>query len=74
VYLNKSSHEANEGIRVLTALTALTIPPLLIGGWFGMNFEHMTELDSNYSYPAAAALTLVCIGAMAVIMRKRRWL
>lgn len=74
VYLNKSSHEANEGIRVLTALTALTIPPLLIGGWFGMNFEHMTELESRYSYPLAALFTLVCIGAMAFFMRKRRWL
>lgn len=74
VYLNKSSHEANQGIRVLTALTALTIPPLLIGGWFGMNFARMTELDNRYSYPLAAALTLVSIGAMAVFMRKRRWL
>jgi magnesium transporter len=74
VYLNKSSHEANEGIRVLTALTALTIPPLLIGGWFGMNFEHMSELDSSYSYPAVAVLMLVSIGGMAIIMRKRRWL
>jgi magnesium transporter len=74
VYLNKSSHEANEGIRVLTALTALTIPPLLIGGWFGMNFEHMTELESRYSYPLAALATLGLIGAMAFFMRKRRWL
>lgn len=74
VYLNKSSHEANEGIRVLTALTALTIPPLLVGGWFGMNFEHMTELDTTYSYPLAALFTLVSIGGMTYIMRKRRWL
>ncbi|MDF3058004.1 MAG: magnesium transporter [Rariglobus sp.] len=74
VYLNKSSHEANQGIRVLTALTALTIPPLLIGGWFGMNFAHMTELDNRYSYPLAAILTLASIGAMAFFMRKRRWL
>jgi len=74
VYLNKSSSEANAGIRVLTALTALTIPPLLIGGWFGMNFEHMTELDAAYSYPAAAVVTLASIGGMAIFMRKRRWL
>lgn len=74
VYLNKSSHEANQGIRVLTALTALTIPPLLIGGWFGMNFAHMTELDSRVGYPIAAGLTLASIGGMAFFMRKRRWL
>ncbi len=74
VYLNKSSHEANEGIRVLTALTALTIPPLLVGGWFGMNFAHMHELQARYSYPLAAALTVVSVIGMAVFMRKRRWL
>lgn len=74
VYLNKSSHEANQGIRVLTALTALTIPPLLIGGWFGMNFARMHELEARYSYPVAAVLTLVSIGGMVLFMRKRRWL
>jgi len=74
VYLNKSSHEANEGIRVLTALTALTIPPLLVGGWFGMNFSRMTELEGRYSYPIAAVFTLASIGAMIVVMRKKRWL
>lgn len=74
VYLNKSSHEANEGIRVLTALTALTIPPLLVGGWFGMNFARMTELEGRYSYPIAALFTLVSIGAMVIFMRKKRWL
>ena len=74
VYLNKSSHEANEGIRALTALTALTIPPLLIGGWFGMNFSRMTELEGRFSYPLAAVVTLACIGGMAVFMRKKRWL
>ncbi len=71
VYLNKSSHEANEGIRVLTALT---IPPLLVAGWFGMNFAHMYELEGRYSYPLAAALTLASIGGMVVFMRKKRWL
>lgn len=74
VYLNKSSHEANEGIRALTALTALTIPPLLIGGWFGMNFSRMTELEGRFSYPLAAVFTLACIGGMAVFMRRKRWL
>ncbi len=74
VYLNKSSHEANQGIRVLTALTALTIPPLLIGGWFGMNFARMSELGNRYGYPLAAALTIVSIGGMALFMRKKRWL
>ncbi len=74
VYLNKSNHEAGEGIRVLTSLTALTLPPLIIGGWFGMNFDHMELLGHDWAYPAAAALTLVCMGGMLLFMRKRHWI
>lgn len=74
VFLNKSSHEANEGIRLLTALTALTIPPLLIGGWFGMNFSHLPGLHSAYGYPIAAGLTFGTVATMLVIMKRKRWL
>lgn len=74
IYLNKSSHEANEGIRVLTALTALTLPPLLIGGWFGMNFSRMTELKPAFAYPLVAALTVGSTLAMLVFLRRKRWL
>lgn len=74
VYLNKSSHEANQGIRVLTALTALTIPPLLIGGWFGMNFAAMPELHAPWAYPAAAVLTLALTGGLLFFLRRRGWL
>lgn len=74
VYLNKSSHQANEGIRVLTALTALTIPPLLIGAWFGMNFSNMHELKETYSYPLAFMLTVFSTAGMVMIMRRKKWL
>lgn len=74
VYLNKSSYEASEGIRVITALTALTIPPLLIGGWFGMNFSRMIELEPVFAYPLAMLLTLSCTLGMFLMMRKKRWL
>ncbi len=74
VYLNKSSHEANEGIRFLTAITALTIPVLMVGGWYGMNYEHMPELPTYFGYPLAALLTLSGTLAIFWAMRKRKWL
>lgn len=74
IYLNKSSHEANEGIRVLTALTALTIPPLVIGGWFGMNFARMSELRPAFAYPLVATLTVASTFAMLMFLRRKRWL
>ncbi|MBI5381971.1 MAG: magnesium transporter CorA family protein [Opitutae bacterium] len=74
VYLNKTSHEANEGIRLLTAITALTIPVLLVGAWYGMNYEHMPELPSVFGYPLAAFLTLGGTIAMLWVMKKKKWL
>ncbi len=74
VFLNKSSHEAGEGIRVLTSLTALSIPPLLIGGWFGMNFEHMDILGQGWAYPATLGVTLLATIGMAAFIRRRGWL
>lgn len=74
VFLNRSSHEANEGIRVLTSLTALSIPPLLIGGWFGMNFDHMDILDTKWAYPTTFAVTVLFTLGMAAFIRRRGWL
>lgn len=74
IYLNKSSHEANEGIRVLTGITALTFPLLMIAGWYGMNFESMHELSSRSGYLGAAALTVAGTFATWLFMRRRKWL
>jgi len=74
LYLNKSASEANEGIKVLTALTAISLPPIMIGTWFGMNFEHMPELASPYGYPLALAAMLASTGAMFIWCKRRGWL
>lgn len=73
IYLNKAAFEANEGIKFLTALTALTIPAMLIGTWYGMNFEHMPELRSEHGYTYALALTFVSTAAMVLYLRKKKW-
>jgi len=74
IFLNKSSHEANEGVRVLTGITALSFPALVVAGWYGMNFTNMHELSAHHGYPVAAALTLSGTYAMWLFMRRRRWL
>ncbi len=73
IYLNKAAFEANEGIKFLTALTAITLPPVLVGGWYGMNFEHMPELKSPHGYLYACLLTLVSTIGMVIYLRKKRW-
>ncbi|MBI5769124.1 MAG: magnesium/cobalt transporter CorA [Verrucomicrobia bacterium] len=73
IYLNKAAFEANEGIKFLTALTAVTLPAVLVGGWYGMNFEHMPELKSPHGYLWAAGLTLVATVLMTIYLKKKKW-
>lgn len=73
IYLNKAAFEANEGIKFLTALTAVTLPAVLVGGWYGMNFEHMPELRSPHGYLYACALTLLSTIGMVIYLKKKRW-
>jgi len=74
LYLSKSDFQANEGIKALTALTAITLPATIIGTWFGMNFEHMPELKSPYGYPVALIVTVLLTAAMWWWCKRRRWI
>ena len=74
LYLSKSDFQANEGIKALTALTAITLPATIIGTWYGMNFEHMPELKSAYGYPTALIANVLLTAAMWLWCKKRRWI
>ncbi len=73
IYLNKAAFEANEGIKFLTALTAITLPAVMVGGWYGMNFDHMPELRSPHGYLYASLFTLVSTALMAIYLKKKKW-
>lgn len=74
LFLNKSASQANEGIKVLTALTAITMPPILFGTWYGMNFEHMPEIASPYGYWVSLGVMLVSTLGMFLWCRRRGWI
>ena len=73
IYLNKAAFEANEGIKFLTALTAVTLPAVMVGGWYGMNFEHMPELHSPHGYLWATCFTLITTALMVIYLKKKNW-
>ena len=74
VFLNKASYETNEIIKILTLLTALTTPTVLIGTWYGMNFKDMPELDLPYAYPTAALVTVASTLLLVIWLRRKHWL
>lgn len=73
LHLSRSDFEANEGIKVLTALTAISLPATIIGTWYGMNFANMPELHGRWSYPVVAAL-VACLTFLVYRWCKRRGL
>jgi magnesium transporter len=60
VNLSLITIQENEVTKRLAAYAALVAVPTMIAGVYGMNFEHMPELEWLWGYPTA-------LGAMAVI-------
>ncbi|MDB6113347.1 MAG: magnesium and cobalt transport protein CorA, partial [Lacunisphaera sp.] len=56
-----------------TALTAVTLPAVLVGGWYGMNFENIPELHSPNGYYYACIFTLVVTALMTIYLKKKKW-
>jgi magnesium transporter len=64
----------NEVIKRISAIAGIIAVPTLIASNYGMNFEHMPELDKTWGYPAVLALMFLCVAATAVFFRRIRWL
>jgi magnesium transporter len=46
----------NEDVRKISAIVAIIAVPTMIAGIYGMNFEHMPELEWNFGYPLVLAI------------------
>ena len=64
----------NEDMRKISAWVAIVALPTLIAGIYGMNFEHMPELDWKFGYPFALTLMAVCCFLLHRNFKRREWL
>lgn len=74
IYLSSVSNRMNEIMKVLTIITTIFVPVTFIVGVYGMNFENMPELHSEWGYPLTWAIIIVIIGALLYYFRRRKWL
>ena len=73
VYLNMSSNRTSEVVKLLTMITVITTPVMIVGTWYGMNYAHqMPELNSKYGYLWALGLTAVSTAATYWWLKKKR--
>jgi magnesium transporter len=74
IYLSSVSYRLNAVMRVLTVITTIFMPLSFIASIYGMNFEHMPELKSEWGYPVVLVVMLAVGIIMLVLFKKKRWL
>ncbi len=56
----------NQTVRIVSVVSTLFLPPTLIGTVYGMNFDHMPELDERWAYPGVlVAMVASAVGSWA---------
>src|SRR5881396_1911737 len=73
VYLNMSSNQTGEVVKLLTMITVITTPLMMVGTWYGMNFKGMPELEVPYAYEVATVVTMVATAATYWYFKKKKW-
>jgi len=68
------SIEQNDVVKALTIVSVVGVPPVLVGGIYGMNFEHMPELHWLFGYPFALLLMLITGLLPLVWFKWRGWM
>jgi magnesium transporter len=74
VYLNMSANQTGEIIKLLTLITVITTPLMIVGTWYGMNFEGIQEFKLKYGYEMAITITVVATGLTIWWFKKNKWL
>ena len=73
-HIAQISIQQNDDMRKITAAVGLVAAPTLVGSIYGMNFDHMPELQWVYGYPMALGLMLLSSLAVWVIGKRSGWL
>ncbi len=72
--LSEASIAQNEEVKKISAWAAILFAPTLVGTVYGMNFEHMPELDWLLGYPFALLLMVLSSTSLFVLFKRRRWI
>src|SRR3954463_9936540 len=64
----------NEDMRKISAWVAIAAVPTLLAGIWGMNFEHMPELNWTLGYPMALLVIATVMFVLFRLFKRAGWL
>ncbi|MES2852620.1 CorA family divalent cation transporter [Flavobacterium sp. ZE23DGlu08] len=71
---NKIDLEQNRIFKTLTIITTCISLPMLVAGFYGMNFKYMPELEWKYGYIYVILLLLVSFVGPLIWFKRKKWL
>lgn len=74
LYLSSISNRLNDVMKVLTVISTIFMPLSFVAGVYGMNFENMPELKTQYGYPILLFSMLFTGTLMLTFFWKKGWL
>jgi magnesium transporter len=66
--------EQNDIVKVLTVVSVVGVPPVLVAGIYGMNFKGMPELSWSWGYPYSLVLMVVSAVIPLMWFKWRGWM
>jgi magnesium transporter len=74
VNLSMITLQESDTMKRLASYAALIAVPTMVAGIYGMNFDHMPELQWPYGYPLSLALMAILDGHIFYRLRCAKWL
>lgn len=74
VYKTHLDIKQNHIMTLLTMVTTVFTPLMLVVGWYGMNFKYMPELEYRMSYPLVFASCIAISLLVLWFFRRKKWL
>jgi magnesium transporter len=68
------ANRTNQVMKVLTVLSTIALPGLVITSFYGMNVKGLPFVDAQYGAYYVIGAVVFCTAVMLLVMRKARWL
>ncbi|MGI5272723.1 magnesium and cobalt transport protein CorA [Nonomuraea sp. CA-218870] len=72
--MTEVSIQQGEEVKKISAWAAILFAPTVVGGIYGMNFDHMPETHWALGYPLALLLMAGVCAVLYVVFKRRGWL
>ncbi|WP_158748070.1 magnesium/cobalt transporter CorA [Acidobacterium sp. S8] len=74
VYLSSVANRTNQVMKVLTVLSTIALPALVLSGIYGMNVKGLPGSEAHYGLAIVLALMASCTAGLLWLLRRFHWL